>query len=182
MSTVTACIISVLAQAESQLILHFCALLTVANPGMSEEESGLISLLYSLISQLVFHLKSALESSIDLSDERFSRLDGTMTTWSVALCLFEDLVSLSLPYVICVIDGIEWSITDVRRLDFGTFWRRYIRSWKERRIAFSRSYLLRQTLMDVLDAESIFCESEIGQTRNSPFKQTGKGMMPLTEL
>ena len=55
MSAAAACIISVLSQAEPQLIFHFCTLPSEGHnhQALSDEESGLISLVYSLILHLI---------------------------------------------------------------------------------------------------------------------------------
>ena len=186
MSTAAAGIISILSQAEPQLIFHFCSLPTIEKPEMSKEESGLVSLLYSLITQLIFSLKPQFESTIDLNHDRFANLDGTMTTWAAALRLFEDLVSLSAPYIICIIDGIEWM--DYRRgsarcVELLAALRK-IMTGKENRvfkILFTTAGTSK-TLMDTLSSEDIYQESGTKQTRRNPFQQTGQNMIPLTEL
>ena len=153
---------------------------------MSKEESGLVSLLYSLITQLIFSLKPQFESTIDLNHDRFANLDGTMATWRSALKLFEDLVSLSAPYIICVIDGIEWS-------DYGRGSARCAELWTTFRsvIVGQESSIFKVlfttagtsgTLMNALNAEDIYQESQKKQARRNPFQQTGLNMTPLTEL
>ena len=186
MSNAAACIISVLSQAEPQLIFHFCTIPALQKAGMSKEESGLISLLYSLITQLVFSLKPHFESAIELQHDRFASLDGTMTTWPLALKLFKDLVSLSTPYIICVIDGMEW-------IDYGDGTARCVELWnslcelmtgRDNRV-FKLLFTTTGksgTLMDVLTVEEIYQESDTKQARQNPFEQTGQGMIPLTEL
>ena len=186
MSTVAAGIISILSQAEPQLIFHFCSLPSVEKPGISKEESGLLSLLYSLITQLIFSLKPQFESDIDLNHDRFGNLDGTMTNWPAALKLFEDLVSLSAPYIICVIDGIEW--TDYRRGSvrcaelLATLCK--IMKGRENRVfkVFFTTAGTSGTLKDTLNSEDIYQESGTKHTRRNPFQQTGPNMIPLTEL
>lgn len=71
---------------------------------------GLIGLVYSLIRQLLqFNVE---ENDLDLSPERFAKLDGTMDSWECSLDLLEDLLDRTrfLPY--CVIHGLnklDWS-------------------------------------------------------------------------
>ena len=186
MSTVAACIISVLSQAEPRIIFHFCALPDIEKPGMSKEESGLISLLYSLICQLVFSLASQFEATIDLQHDRFATLDGTMATWRATLKLFEDLVSLSGQYVICIIDGIEW--TDYGRgsarcAELWATFRELMKGPENRvfKVLFTTAGSS-GTLLEALDAEDIYRENGGKRARENPFQQTGQNMMPLTEL
>ena len=109
MSTMAASMVRLLSQADPLVMFYFCELPRKEDleQGETRETGGFLSLIYSLICQLICKFESAIESDKDLSQSRFESLDGTMKTWSEALHLFRDLVSLSSPYIICVIDGIE---------------------------------------------------------------------------
>jgi hypothetical protein len=208
MSGAAACIVSVLSQGVPQLIYHFCALegdgRQASSNSLSDEESGLISLVYSLITQLVYALKPRFESPIDFQHHRFSKLDGSMATFTDALKLFEDLVQISLPYIICVIDGMQW-------LDYGRGSSRceeFLASIRNVMMKRRRGRLMNEeeeeeenktesngifkilfttagnstTLMNVLDAEDIFEDNDGMYSWRNNFQQTGQGMMSLTEL
>ena len=109
LSTMAASVLRLLSQADPLVIFYFCELPRKEDleQGETRETGGLLSLLYSLICQLIYKFESTIESEKDLSQSRFESLDGTMKTWSEALHLFRDLVTLSSPYIICLIDGIE---------------------------------------------------------------------------
>lgn len=67
----------------------------------------LIRLVYSLVYQLVHTFEEQFSSTLDLSKERFSRLDRDPSTIPLALELVEDLLSLKSGRLIIVIDGIQ---------------------------------------------------------------------------
>ncbi|KAK0514347.1 hypothetical protein JMJ35_002964 [Cladonia borealis] len=95
-------------------VFHFCEL---PNPrttqdGKSVEEIGLVSMVYSIIQQLIEYLPPQNYTSKDFSLNRFTSLDGTVSTLNAALELMRDLMSVCLPWVIFIVDGIE-------RLDYG---------------------------------------------------------------
>jgi hypothetical protein len=48
------------------------------------------------------------ETDVDLSRQRFSRLDGSTPSWPEALGLFTELVALMPDKVFCVVDGAHW--------------------------------------------------------------------------
>lgn len=193
MSAAAACIISVLSQAEPQLIFHFCALPRDEHhhPTLSGEESGLIGLLYSLIIQLISALKPRFESAIDLGHERFTKLDGSMATFSDALKLFEDLVSISSPYIIGVIDGIEWIDYGRGSSRFREFLTSVLRVMGGRSNEDGTGSVFKLlfttagnsgTLMDTLNAADIFEDSGGMFAWKNDFQQTGQDMVSLTEL
>lgn len=206
MSAAAACMISVLSQGEPQLIYHFCALETNeqgSSESLCQEESGLISLVYSLITQLVFALKPRFESTLDLRHERFSKLDGTITTFIDALKLFEDLVLISLPYIICVIDGIEWLdygqgswgceefLASIENVMMMTRKKRLMNEEEEEDNKTDNNQIFKilftttgnsRTLMDLLDVEDIFQDNDGVQSLRNDFQQTGQDMMLLTDL
>ena len=67
------------------------------------------SLSYSLIRQLVDYLPPILDCNVtcDLSAERFSLLDGTLTSWKEVLSLIDILLHYAPPLLVCVIDGLD---------------------------------------------------------------------------
>ena len=109
MSTMAASVVRLLARGDPLVIFYFCELPRKEDlqPGTSREAAALLSLVYSLIRQLIFRFESNFDSEKDLSKTRFGDLDGTMNTWHQALELFKDLIYLSSPYLICVLDGVD---------------------------------------------------------------------------
>ena len=107
-SSVAANIITILWKTQPQLLFHFSELPPIgADLQSTREEAGFVSLLYSLISQLVYSLPPNFQSPADFSHDRFAKLGDSVSSWDEALRLLGDLVSVSLPYAICVIDGLE---------------------------------------------------------------------------
>lgn len=190
MSNAAACIIAVLSQAEPQLIFHFCALPSVEQKGMTEEESGLVSLIYSLILQLVISLKPIFESTTNFTHERLTRLDGSMKTFPEALKLFEDLILVSSPYIICVIDGIEridYSRGSPRCKKLLTTMQKTMNAGSNNgndrifKILFTTAGNS-DTLTNSLQAEDIVQDNESVHSRRNMLQQTGLNAMSLTEL
>lgn len=109
MSSAAASLVQLFTQTRLIVIYHFCELPEISAPvdELSREESGLISLVYSLIRQLVIAAGPQFESSVDFSRERFAQLDRTMEGFKAALQLLKDLAALCPAYIICVIDGID---------------------------------------------------------------------------
>ncbi|ROW06828.1 hypothetical protein VMCG_04097 [Cytospora schulzeri] len=91
-----------------RVISYFCEIPRTANVHVTREMKGTVSLLYALLRQMVELLLPRLETSVDLSEERFLSLDGSLDTWSEALAMFRDLMSLAPGTVYCVIDGFHW--------------------------------------------------------------------------
>ena len=109
MSAIAATMVKLFAEAKPMVIFHFCDL---PNPrtiqdGKSVEEIGLISMVYSMIQQLIEHVPPQFDSSNDFSLNRFTPLDGNISTLDDALELFRDLITLCLPYIVFIVDGIE---------------------------------------------------------------------------
>lgn len=90
------------------VISYFCEIPRTADNNVTRELKGTVSLLYALLRQMVEQLLPRLETSLDLSEERFLSLDGSLDTWAEALEMFRDLVSLVPGTVYCVIDGFHW--------------------------------------------------------------------------
>lgn len=72
------------------------------------EVQAMLSLVYALTRQLVELLLPRFDTPIDLSDKRFTRLDGTAGSWTETVAVFRDLVQLVSGGAICVIDGLHW--------------------------------------------------------------------------
>ncbi|KAF7586876.1 hypothetical protein BBP40_008205 [Aspergillus hancockii] len=96
-------------KARLPVISHFCSLPTEERNGVTLFEQGLISLAYSLIRQLIDYLPPVLEghAACNLNTERFSPLNGTMTSWKEVLSLIDILLYLGPPVLVCVIDGLD---------------------------------------------------------------------------
>lgn len=99
-------------------ISYFCGLSAEAPPpGRTRESVELSSLLYSLIRQAVDLFPAEFTTtSLDLTEERFATLDGTLRTWRQAINLFTDLVKcLQLPLLLFVLDGLNLLEDDFER-------------------------------------------------------------------
>lgn len=96
-------------QAEVPVISHFCSLPATAASGMSLQEQGLLSLVYSLIRQLIDCLPPIVDCAVscELSAERLTALSGNLTSWKEVLSLIDILLHFAPPLLICVIDGID---------------------------------------------------------------------------
>lgn len=101
-------IISVAVTLDIPLISHICDRPRSWPPGAphSREEAGLIGLVYNLTRQLLTFLPPEIDS-LDLSPDRFNRLDGSMETWQDALELFEELLAAGPPLLLCLVDGLN---------------------------------------------------------------------------
>ena len=64
-------------------------------------------MLYSLIRQLSTSIAEDLITSLDLSASRFSTLDGSLDSTSLAVKLFGDLLSLAFGPTLIVVDELE---------------------------------------------------------------------------
>lgn len=110
-SVLAARIIDLAARSQVPVISYFCELrrnerLRAGNPTI--EVQALLSLVYALTRQLVELLLPQFDAAVDLSETRFSRLDGTAASWAEAVAVFRDLIRLSSDRVLCVIDGFHW--------------------------------------------------------------------------
>lgn len=76
------------------VISYFCEVpRACGRHGIPEAESA-ISLLYSLLRQLVEKLPHRLDTAVNLSEARFENLDGSMNSWTEAIELLGDLLSV----------------------------------------------------------------------------------------
>ncbi|KAI9688410.1 MAG: hypothetical protein M1822_001359 [Bathelium mastoideum] len=76
--------------------------------GMTSEAQELIALTYSLIRQLLELIPPEVHTFGPTFEEaRFKGLNGTLDTYTDALSLLDDLLSLIAPFLLIVIDGLE---------------------------------------------------------------------------
>lgn len=68
----------------------------------------LVEMIYTLISQLVNQLPEEFESDADLSDVRFTCLNGTENSITPATLLLQDLLNALPSPLLCIIDGLQY--------------------------------------------------------------------------
>lgn len=109
MSAIAATMGKLFAEAKPMVVFHFCDLpnLRTIRDGRSVEAIGLMSMVYSLIQQLIEHVPPQFDSSNDFGLNRFTPLDGNIGTLDGALELLRDLIPHCLPYIVFIVDGIE---------------------------------------------------------------------------
>lgn len=100
--------VAIVAAHQLSVISYFCEVPRARRSADTAEAEGAIGLLYALLRQLVETLPPRLETTVDLSESRFAKLDGSMNTWTEAIELFGDLLSVLSTIVFCVIDGLHW--------------------------------------------------------------------------
>ncbi|RHZ48498.1 uncharacterized protein CDV56_102008 [Aspergillus thermomutatus] len=105
----SACFAAFARQARLPVVSHFCSLPIQSADGSNLFQQGLIALAYSLIRQLIDYLPPVVEShdACDLGLERFTSLDGTLTSWKTVLSLIDALLHYAPPLLVCVIDGLD---------------------------------------------------------------------------
>ncbi|KAE9375263.1 hypothetical protein N431DRAFT_453923 [Stipitochalara longipes BDJ] len=91
------------------ILFHFCepAKSVDLADGLNTEEAGVVSLVYSLIRQLILLLEPDVDASIDFSAERLSLLESPLGNWREVISFLNDLLTLSPGILLCVIDGID---------------------------------------------------------------------------
>lgn len=94
-------------QAETPIISAFCKRPTPAQlrPGLSIEQVGLISLIYSLIRQLVQFKRT--DGIIEIDKDDANALDGTAASWTASLRILKVLLQHTPVVTFCVIDGLN---------------------------------------------------------------------------
>lgn len=90
------------------VLSYFCQTVWQDQYDKPPEQIATVALLYSVIRQLVELMLPQFETSIDLSEERFSLLDGSLDTWNAGLAILKDLISLLPRTTFCIIDGLHW--------------------------------------------------------------------------
>lgn len=111
LSVIASHFIDLASRANLPLLSYFCELrrgerLRAGNS--SAEKQSLLALVYSLIRQSIENLLPVFNTDLDLSQRRFTMIDGTTSSWNEALSVFRDLLSLMPDQVFCVIDGLHW--------------------------------------------------------------------------
>lgn len=71
------------------------------------ELERMVSMVYSLIRQMVWLLPDHVVTKANFSYERFDELDGTVQTLPQAYDIFEELLALMPSLFLCIIDGIQ---------------------------------------------------------------------------
>jgi hypothetical protein len=74
--------------------------------GFEQEERALISVLYTLIRQVIDLSPNSLDLS-DLSVEKLQSLDGTLETWDEGLRILSSALALGPPLLLLILDGLE---------------------------------------------------------------------------
>ncbi|KAF2234968.1 hypothetical protein EV356DRAFT_566660 [Viridothelium virens] len=100
-------IIAAAYQVQTLIVSYICEKprLSERKPGMSLEKTELITLLYSLIDQLMhFNVE---DEDLDLGRHRFEKLDGSRDSWSGAIALLSELLKHTPGLRFCVIDGMN---------------------------------------------------------------------------
>ena len=110
MSAIAAALVKRFTEGKAKVFFNFCGLPSpkTIQDGKSVEEVGLISMVYLMIQQVIEHVPPQFDSPKDFSLKRFTPLDGNVSTLDGALELFRDLIPLCLPYIVFIVDGIEW--------------------------------------------------------------------------
>ncbi|KAH8900655.1 hypothetical protein GQ53DRAFT_801186 [Thozetella sp. PMI_491] len=107
-------------QAGVPVISYFCQLGRpgpIAEHRVSVEAAGLTAVLYAIIFQILSLLPMTLRQDvIDLSKQRFSRLDGTETSYETAFKILDDLTRYVAPPVFCIVDGLQWLENDTTQV------------------------------------------------------------------
>ena len=100
LSSTSAYVVSKITEAKLPLIAHQCQ-----NSGSSMDT--LISMVYSVVIQLIWLLPEAFSTNKDLSLRRFSLFDRSVERLSHVIVFMEDLLTLAPRLLIVVIDGIQ---------------------------------------------------------------------------
>lgn len=148
------------------VISYFCEVPRTRRSADTPEAEGAIGLLYALLRQLVETLPPRLETTIDLSESRFAKLDGSMNTWTEAIELFGDLLSVLGTIVFCVIDGLHWldgRDTDAPLAQLVTTLRH------DRLRVFFTTCGRSACLLDQLDRDEIFSLDDLAILRDVPY-------------
>ena len=97
-------------RAKIPVISYFCELPrrgTQIPSGMTAEMSGLISLTYAIIRQLIELLPAFMSYTESLGEHRLAKLDGSVDSYDEAITVLGELLDLSPPMLFCIIDALE---------------------------------------------------------------------------
>lgn len=110
MSMIAASFVKLVAMTHVPVVSHFCELRRGENlrTGNTAEVQAMIALAYSLLRQLVEFLPPHFNTVVNLSEDFFRRLDGTLASWEGALAVVQDLLDEMPRTLFCIIDGIQW--------------------------------------------------------------------------
>lgn len=90
------------------VVSYFCRTVWQDQNIMTMENIAAVALLYALIRQLVELQLPRFHTSVDLSEERFKLLDGSLDTWNTGLAMLRDLIALLPRTIFCIVDGLHW--------------------------------------------------------------------------
>jgi hypothetical protein len=109
LSALSGSLINAALESKIPILFHFCepAKSFDLADGFNAEEAGVVSLVYSLIRQLILLLEPDIDSSIDFSAERLSLLESPLGNWKEVISFLNDLLALSPGILLCIIDGID---------------------------------------------------------------------------
>ena len=173
-------------QANIPTVSYFCELprpRTELPVGMTAEMSGLISLTYALIRQLIELLPSFASYAEELGVQKFAKLDGSIDSYDEAIVVLGELLDLSPPILFCVIDAFEalddrsttkHMTTLVNTLRGHKIYKSPLSQLSDRvlKILFTTAGRSRSLLTDLRDDELIFSEqagrSSAGRRSLSP--------------
>ena len=110
LSILAAKFLDLASQSNVPTISYFCELRRGERPrsGVSRELQSVIALISAIIRQMIELLLPRFEVEIDLSEARFSLLDGRPESWGEAIAMVKDLTTLIPDKVLCIIDGLHW--------------------------------------------------------------------------
>ena len=100
LSLTSAFVVSMITRSKLPLVAHRCQ-----NSG--SEIEALISMIYSMLIQLIWLLPEKFSTDVDLSSDRFNQLDRSIGTLPHALLLMEDLLTLVPQLLVVVLDGVQ---------------------------------------------------------------------------
>jgi hypothetical protein len=118
--TPTTSIAASVANAASELGVPFACFCypTMHMDENTTDEKGIVSLLYTLIRQIIDFIPPTVDAP-QLSAMRFLSLDGTLKTWKEGLSVLSDILLIAPPLLLIIIDGLE-------RLDFAECGEHYL--------------------------------------------------------
>lgn len=113
MSMLAAKLVELAVRSKVPVVSYFCDLVRRKDlrVGNTQEVQSLVSIIYSLIRQLLELVAPILETNEDFGADRFQKLDGTLESLDDALVLLHDVRLLLPGKVLCVIDGVQWTDT-----------------------------------------------------------------------
>lgn len=99
-SLTSAYVVSIINGVKLPLVAHRCRL-------EDSPAESLITMVYSLILQLVWLVPEQFSTEKDFTSGRFARLDKSMSSLPDALLLLEDLLTIAPRLLTCVLDGLQ---------------------------------------------------------------------------